>query len=203
MRFWHRSQDARLGDELRASRPEPSRNLVRSIVGRLPEGSRHTTRRPLRFALAGSLGVGVLVAMAAGGGFGYASSSVHSAVSAVKKITRVSAPRPSAVKSLAGPSAASDEYGGGGEPPPPPVQEPGIQHGQGVCVGGTWVVMEATDAFASGAPKAFFYKGIGGTCDVIQGYVFAGYYVDATGAPLPPGFELLPWVVAYPYYVPA
>src|ERR1043166_9209963 len=89
MRFWKRG-DSEFGDELRASRPEPPNELIRAIVARAPKRARHMTRRPLRLAVAGAITTAVVVALAAFGGCGYASSSVAHAVKAVKKVSHVS-----------------------------------------------------------------------------------------------------------------
>ncbi len=40
-----------------------------------------------------------------------------------------------------------------------------------------------------------FYAGLGVTCDVLPGFVYAGYWVDHVG-------DVVPGVAVYPYYVP-
>jgi len=42
---------------------------------------------------------------------------------------------------------------------------------------------------------AIFYAGLGTSCDVLPGFVYAGYWVDHVG-------DLVPGVAVYPYYVP-
>ena len=42
---------------------------------------------------------------------------------------------------------------------------------------------------------AIFYAGLGVTCDVLPGFVYAGYWVDHVG-------DVVPGVAVYPYYVP-
>jgi hypothetical protein len=43
---------------------------------------------------------------------------------------------------------------------------------------------------------AIFYSGLGVTCDVLPGFVYAGYWVDHVG-------DVVPGVAVYPYYVPS
>jgi hypothetical protein len=42
---------------------------------------------------------------------------------------------------------------------------------------------------------AFFYAGFGATCEVLPGFVYAGYWVDNVG-------DVVPGVAVYPYYIP-
>ena len=43
---------------------------------------------------------------------------------------------------------------------------------------------------------AIFYAGLGVTCDVLAGFVYAGYWVDHVG-------DVVPGVAVYPYYIPS
>ena len=43
---------------------------------------------------------------------------------------------------------------------------------------------------------AIFYSGLGVSCDVLPGFVYAGYWVDHVG-------DVVPGVAVYPYYVPS
>ena len=45
------------------------------------------------------------------------------------------------------------------------------------------------------ATPAIFYAGLGVTCDVLAGFVSAGYWVDHVG-------DVVPGVAVYPYYIP-
>jgi hypothetical protein len=72
MRLWRREDD--LEARLRASRPEPPRELVSSMVTRI-----HAGPRPYRLALAGALTAGALLMFSAFGGLGYAANAVESA----------------------------------------------------------------------------------------------------------------------------
>jgi hypothetical protein len=74
MRFWRRRDD--LETRLRTSRPEPSSELVSSIVARIGAAPRP---RRYRLALAGALTAGALAMFSAFGGLGYAANAVESA----------------------------------------------------------------------------------------------------------------------------
>ena len=78
MKFWKR--DDGLERELRALRREPRSEFLQAVVKKV-EGDRY--RRPsrsLRLGLAGALTAGMLTAVAAFGGLGYAASGVSRAV---------------------------------------------------------------------------------------------------------------------------
>lgn len=85
----HDDPIARLGDELRAGRPEPRPELLGELVARTradrrpaAAAQRASARRP-RFALAAAFLVLVLALLAAFGGVGYATSSVKGAAKSV------------------------------------------------------------------------------------------------------------------------
>lgn len=85
----HDDDLTRLGDELRASRPEPRQELLDELVARTQADRRPArTSRPVaarrpRFALASGFLVLVLALLASFGGVGYATSSVKGAAKAV------------------------------------------------------------------------------------------------------------------------
>ena len=97
-------RDRELEGMLRAARPAPRDELVRSI-------SRRVGTRPTgvpRVALAGALSSVMLVALAAVGGIGYAANAVSGAASVVKQAIGVSAPTQGiAIKGI---SAGRDQY---------------------------------------------------------------------------------------------
>ena len=79
-----RRREIDLEAELRAGRPVPSAELVRSIVGRAENATR-TVGGGFRVAFAGALTAAMLAALAGFGGVGYAAVAVDGAAKAVKK----------------------------------------------------------------------------------------------------------------------
>jgi hypothetical protein len=78
MKFWKR--DGGLEHELRALRREPRPEFLQAVVNKI-EGDRYRRpRRSLRLALVGALTAGMIAALAAFGGLGYAASGVSRAV---------------------------------------------------------------------------------------------------------------------------
>jgi hypothetical protein len=75
-----------LESELRKGRPEPRRDLISQLVGRVEETRVPFRRNRARLALAGALTSGALVAFALAGGFSYTAS----AASAVAHATGIS-----------------------------------------------------------------------------------------------------------------
>jgi hypothetical protein len=73
--------------ELRANRPEPSRELVHRLEARVREG-RRSRAGSFRVAFAGAMTAGVLTALAAVGGLGYASTATSTAVDKAKKVVK-------------------------------------------------------------------------------------------------------------------
>jgi hypothetical protein len=65
-----------------------------------------------------------------------------------------------------------------GAPPPQPAQ-------LGYCLGGSFIQLDegqpSRDARYANAVPALFLDGIGATCDLVPGYVAAGYTVDGNG----------------------
>jgi hypothetical protein len=73
--------------ELRANRPEPSREFVHRLEARVREG-RRSRAGSFRVAFAGAMTAGVLTALAAVGGLGYASTATSTAVDKAKKVVK-------------------------------------------------------------------------------------------------------------------
>ena len=73
--------------ELRANRPEPSREFVHRLEARVREG-RRSRAGSFRVAFAGAITAGVLTALAAVGGLGYASTATSTAVDKAKKVVK-------------------------------------------------------------------------------------------------------------------
>lgn len=73
--------------ELRASRPEPSDELVHRLEARVRYG-RDSRAGSFRIAFAGALATGVLGALAMVGGLGYAATATGSAVEKAKKVVK-------------------------------------------------------------------------------------------------------------------
>jgi hypothetical protein len=88
MRNWRTKREAfDLEAELRANRPEPSRELVHRLEARVREG-RRSRAGSFRVAFAGAMASGVLVALASVGGLGYAASGAGSAMEKAKKVVK-------------------------------------------------------------------------------------------------------------------
>jgi hypothetical protein len=99
----HRELDLETG--LRAARPVPSDELVRSILARTEERSR-ASRRGFRLAFAGVLTAVMLAALGSYGGLGYATAGVTGAAKAAKRAVASKEQR-AVVKS----SPAQSQYG--------------------------------------------------------------------------------------------
>jgi hypothetical protein len=88
MRNWRTKREAfDLEAELRANRPEPSRDFVHRLEARVRE-SRRSRAGSFRVAFAGAMASGVLVALASVGGLGYAASGAGSAMEKAKKVVK-------------------------------------------------------------------------------------------------------------------
>jgi len=103
MRSWRRNPESGLEAELRAARPEPSRELVHKLETRVRSHGR-SRAGSFRVAFAGALAAGVLTALASVGGLGYAATGAGQAVEKAKRIVQVHG-----VTTLHK-SAASDQY---------------------------------------------------------------------------------------------
>lgn len=100
MRFFGR-QDG-LERELRARRPEPRRELLDGIAGKIVGEHRGRSDRPLRLGVAVALSVGMLGALGAFGGLSYAANGVsHAVASAVHVVVPNKAVTPSKADSSA------------------------------------------------------------------------------------------------------
>jgi hypothetical protein len=81
--------------ELRAKRPEPRRELLDGITSRIVGERRRRSDRPLRLGVALVLSVGMLGALGAFGGLGYAANGVsHAVASAVHVVVPTTAATP-------------------------------------------------------------------------------------------------------------
>jgi hypothetical protein len=96
-----------LETELRALRPEPRSEFVHSLASRVEEAERPARRPYRRLALAGALTACVLVAMASGGGIGYAATAVRQAAHAVTSVLAASSEDSAIEVSL---NAGGDQY---------------------------------------------------------------------------------------------
>ncbi len=104
MRSWRRNPDSGLEAELRASRPEPSPELVDRLEMRVRTHGRDRRAGSFRVAFAGALAAGLLTALASVGGLGYAATGANQAVHSAKRVMHVHA-----VATLKQ-SAAQDQY---------------------------------------------------------------------------------------------
>jgi hypothetical protein len=85
MRSWRRNRETGLEAELRASRPEPSRDLVHKLEMRVRHDGR-ARRGSFRVAFAASTAVGMLLALSSVGGLGYAATGAGQAVAKARQI---------------------------------------------------------------------------------------------------------------------
>ena len=86
MRYWRRRQEPfDLEGELRAARPEPSNEFVRTLESRVRTDGR-TRVGTLRVAFVGAITAVMLVALGSVGGVGYASSAAQDAAVSVKRV---------------------------------------------------------------------------------------------------------------------
>jgi hypothetical protein len=112
MTFWKREDG--LGRELRASRPEPKAEFMRSVVDRME--SQRARVRSYRTAIAVGLTVVGLVSLGAFGGLGYAASTVAAVKRPVLLVKKVVAPANPKTTPRAGSvvlvdsTAAADQY---------------------------------------------------------------------------------------------
>jgi hypothetical protein len=106
MRYWRRRHEPfDLEAELRASRPEPSSELVHQLEARVRTSGR-TRSGSFRVAFVGALTAVMLLALASVGGVGYASSAGRDAVVSVKRIVT-----PEEVVKVLKRSSAQQQYG--------------------------------------------------------------------------------------------
>jgi len=110
---------------LRAERPAPSAELMRSLA------PRRVVKRP-QFAFAGALTVALAIALSAVGGVSYAANAVNSVVKAAQKI--VTPKSNHLVLTINGPNAGGDQYRPGfgfGDPNHNHTGPPGLTNGNG------------------------------------------------------------------------
>lgn len=86
MRYWRRRHEFDLEAELKASRPEPSPDLVRRLEAEVRDSGRARVGGTLRVAFVGALTALMLIALAGVGGVGYAASAGRDAVVGVKRV---------------------------------------------------------------------------------------------------------------------
>jgi hypothetical protein len=107
MRYWRRRHEPfDLEAELRASRPEPSPDLVHKLEARVRNSGRTRVGSSLRVAFVGALTAVMLMALASVGGVGYAASAGRDAAASVKRIVT-----PKDVVKVLKRSAAQVQYG--------------------------------------------------------------------------------------------
>jgi hypothetical protein len=105
MRGFRRRQPHGPEDELRAYRPQPTDEFVRSVSKRIEDDQRRVRLNALsRLAFAAALTVLLLGTLAALGGFAAAASGTHSFVNVLKRTVTPSKPR------IVRNSAAQDQY---------------------------------------------------------------------------------------------
>ena len=87
MRYWRRRHEPfDLEAELKASRPEPSSDLVHQLEARVRDSGRTRVGGSLRVAFVGALTAVMLLALASVGGVGYASTAAKGAGDSVKRV---------------------------------------------------------------------------------------------------------------------
>lgn len=104
MRSWRRNRETGLEAELRANRPEPSRQLVHQLETRVRQDGR-VRSGSFRLAFVTAIVVGMLSALLSVGGLGYAATGAGSAVAKARRIVHAHS-----VTSVHK-SAARDQYG--------------------------------------------------------------------------------------------
>ena len=137
--FWkRRSAPLDLETALRQERPAPRPELLKAIARRIEDDGRRATVRAARVAFAGALTVGMLVALSAFGGLGYAASSVTQAVKAAKAVVAPAASKERVA--VLRPSSGGDQYRPGygwgdrnhnhtGPPGLQPAEKPDVKKG--------------------------------------------------------------------------
>jgi len=88
MRSWRRNRETGLEAELRANRPEPSRELVHQLEARVHQDGRRA-RGAFRVAIVSAVVVGMLAALGSAGGLGYAATGAGHAVAKATRIVHV------------------------------------------------------------------------------------------------------------------
>ena len=88
MRSWRRNRETGLEAELRANRPEPSRELVHQLEARVRQDGRRA-RGTFRVAFVSAIVVGMLAALGSVGGLGYAATGAGHAVNKARRIVHV------------------------------------------------------------------------------------------------------------------
>src|SRR5712691_1318564 len=108
MRSWRKKREGLdLEVELRANRPEPSRELVHRLEARVRGDGRRSRVGSFRVAFAGALAAGVLGALASVGGLGYAATATGQAMQQASRVVHAQG----LVVLHRSQSAASQQYG--------------------------------------------------------------------------------------------
>jgi hypothetical protein len=102
--FWKRHRGFDLEGELRSARPEPRPEFLQMVSERVD--ARRRSYRGLRVSLAASVVLAMIVAVAAIGGIGYASSGLHNVYKTATAIVKPHAPK------VVHKTAAADQYPG-------------------------------------------------------------------------------------------
>jgi hypothetical protein len=122
MRSWRRNRETGLEAELRANRPEPSRELVHQLEARVRQDGRQA-RGGFRLAFVAAIAVGMLAALGSVGGLGYAATGAGQAVAQATRIVHLHG------VTQVHKSAARDQYGA----PPKRKCRKGTKRVKGKC----------------------------------------------------------------------
>ena len=107
MRTWRRKREGlELEAELRANRPEPSRELMHRLEASVRQDGRHSRAGSFRVAFAGALAAGLLTALASVGGLSYAATGAGQAMAKAKSVVHAHA----VTQIHQSQSAAQDQY---------------------------------------------------------------------------------------------
>ena len=104
-RFWNRQDEL---ERLLSDRPAPPPRLVDTVLRQFGTATPGRQRSSFRLGLAAAVSVGMLVALAALGGLGYAASSVQHAVRAAVQVVGPSTPQRADQPTL---NSAAAQYG--------------------------------------------------------------------------------------------
>jgi hypothetical protein len=104
-RFWNRQDEL---ERRLSNRPAPPSRLVDTVLRQIGTAAPARQRSSFRLGLAAAVSVGMLVALAAFGGFGYAASSVQHAVRAAVQVVGPSTPQRADQPTL---NSAAAQYG--------------------------------------------------------------------------------------------
>jgi cytochrome c-type biogenesis protein CcmH/NrfG len=107
MRTWRKKREGlELEAELRANRPEPSRELLHRLEASVRQDGRRSRSGSFRVAFAGALAAGLLTALASVGGLSYAATGASQAMAKAKSVVHAHA----VAQIHQSQSAARDQY---------------------------------------------------------------------------------------------